>query len=207
MFVMTILLLLSASITFSGIEIELNRTIDGKRELYVSGAGCILSSLSCGLGGCMTISLTGVGFKQGCNRLLGFFLIILYSFIFIFEFAITDYIPKVFFGTVLFFNGLNLLWGWLIMPFWSLPKFEYTLLVFTAGTIVILGNNEGLPISIGISALFFAIQYARINSIKAAYTGKEIQSKVHRPYFQRKIIEHYQGGMVVLQLQVSVNFT
>lgn len=37
---------------------------------------------------------------------------------------------------------------------------------------MVLGNNTGLPISITVGAVFFAIQYARINSIRSAYTGE-----------------------------------
>ncbi|PRP82911.1 hypothetical protein PROFUN_06688 [Planoprotostelium fungivorum] len=203
---MALLVILNTSIIINGLEFEINRTMDGKREMYVAGVGSIASGLSVGFAGSITIALTTVGFKQGCNRLLGIFLVLFYLAVFLFEFPLTDVIPKFFFGTVLLFNGFNLLWGWFVLPFWSLPKFEYALLVSTAATIIIFGNNTGLPISIGISAVFFAIQYARIKPIKGSFTGEQIQSKVQRPYFQRKILQHYQGKMLVLQLQNYIFF-
>ncbi|PRP85148.1 hypothetical protein PROFUN_07219 [Planoprotostelium fungivorum] len=201
MMVMILLILLSTSINLNGLEITMNRTIETKRELYVSGSACILAAFTSCFGGTMTIGLTGVAFNQGCNRLLGFFVVTFYLVVFLVPFSLTDYLPKFFFGTVLFHSGLSLLWNWLITPFHTLTRFEYTLLVITAGCIMVLGNNTGLPISITVGAVFFAIQYARINSIRSAYTGDQVRSRIQRPYFQRKILQHYRGNLYVLQLQ------
>eukprot|EP01117_Protostelium_nocturnum_P006645 TRINITY_DN2393_c2_g1_i1.p1 TRINITY_DN2393_c2_g1~~TRINITY_DN2393_c2_g1_i1.p1 ORF type:complete len:668 (-),score=148.31 TRINITY_DN2393_c2_g1_i1:387-2390(-) len=47
MIAMTMLIILSTSVNLNALEFDLNRTINGKFELYVAGAGTILSSLAC----------------------------------------------------------------------------------------------------------------------------------------------------------------
>ncbi|PRP83563.1 hypothetical protein PROFUN_09112 [Planoprotostelium fungivorum] len=198
---MVILNVLNTTLNVSGLEYVLSRSINSSKELEGAGIGNIIVGCFGGFGGSITFSNTGFVAKYGANRLTGIVTCLLGLVLLLANVPIIEYIPRFFFGAVLFYIGAEMVWAWLYKPYASIPLFEFFLLVATASSLMILGNNVGLPVSLAIAALFFAFQYAQIKPVRKALHGIQVSSKVQRPYIQRKILSKHTENIWLLQLQ------
>jgi len=153
---MTVVVALSSSLDVAAIEIELKRPLDYNYELKTVGLSNIISGLTGGYTGSYIFSQTIFSMRSGIrSRLCGFVLAFLMLLTVVMPINILAYVPNYFFGSLLMFICLDLLFEWLIDVREKVTSAEYVILLSTFVLLQILGVEFGI---IGGVVLYMIIQ-------------------------------------------------
>jgi SulP family sulfate permease len=109
----------SSSLDVAAIQMELgDRALDFNHELMTVGLSNLISGCTGGFTGSYIFSQTLLSMRAGVRtRAVGIIVIILELAVFMLPFSILAYIPKFFFGAVLTFIAIELVFSWLFLSY------------------------------------------------------------------------------------------
>ncbi len=204
---LTVLAAISILLNASGLELATEQEIDLDRELRATGLANILSGAFGGVVGYLSLSESTLNYKMGARRripgLISAALCLLAIFV---GSSVLSYFPKPVLGGLLLFMGLSFLIENLYDAWFSLPILEYALVLVILLAVVSLGFIAGVGAGLLISAVLFAVSYARINVVKNATSGAVLRSKAARSSEKQAILKRRGERIQVLQLQGYIFF-
>jgi SulP family sulfate permease len=204
---LTVLAAISILLNASGLELATEEEIDLDRELRATGVANILSGAFGGVVGYLSLSESTLNHKMGArSRLPGLVSAGLSMLTLVAGSAALSYFPKPVLGGLLLFMGVSFLIENLYDAWLRLPILEYALVLVILLAIVSLGFIAGVGAGLLISAVLFAVSYARINVVKNATSGAVLRSKAARSPAKLAILKRRGGRIQVLQLQGYIFF-
>ena len=204
---LTVLAAISILLNASGLELATEEEIDLDRELRATGLANIVSGLFGGVVGYLSLSESTLNHKMGArSRIPGLVSAGLSLLTLIAGSAALSYFPKPVLGGLLLFMGLSFLIENLYDAWFRLPILEYALVLVILLAVVSLGFIAGVAAGLLISAVLFAVSYARINVVKSASSGVVLRSKAARSAAKQAILKRRGERIQVLQLQGYIFF-
>jgi SulP family sulfate permease len=204
---LTVLAAISILLNASGLELATEQEIDLDRELRATGLANIVSGVFGGVVGYLSLSESTLNYKMGARRRIpglvsaGLSLLTLIA-----GSAALSYFPKPVLGGLLLFMGLSFLIENLYDAWFRLPILEYGLVLVILLAVVSLGFIAGVGAGLLISAVLFAVSYARINVVKNATSGTVLRSNAARSPAKQAILKRRGDRIQVLQLQGYIFF-
>lgn len=186
-----------STLDIAAIEMALGKKIDYNREIDTVGWGNVLSGLVAGgFTGSYLFGQNTLILKSGVHeRITGAIVSLLEVCIFILPFNVMEFLPKLLFGAVLSFIGIDIMLDWLVYSYGKMHLTEYAVLWLSFGAIVLYGIEVGMAIGVVISALTFIVSYAR----KPATTVVIRPSNVIRSYSEREMLNRLRHRILELQ--------
>jgi sulfate permease, SulP family len=204
---LTVLAAISILLNASGLELATEEEIDLDRELRATGLANILSGVFGGVVGYLSLSESTLNHKMGArSRIPGLVSAGLSLLTLVAGSAALSYFPKPVLGGLLLFMGLSFLIENLYDAWFRLPILEYALVLAILLAVVSLGFIAGVGAGLLISAVLFAVSYARINVVKNATSGAVLRSRATRSPARQAILKRRGGRTAVLQLQGYIFF-
>ncbi|MFA5959037.1 MAG: SulP family inorganic anion transporter [Tatlockia sp.] len=180
-----IVIILLLNVTALEITEKFNANLD--QELKVAGVANIIGGLFCAFP--CNLSLSGTILNKsigGVNRFSGVTASCVCMIIFLLFPHLVSFMPVPIIGGLLFFLAFKLMIEWLYYGWYKLPHIDYTI-VITIGLIISAWNFlSGVFIGIIITCIVFVVNYAKINPIKFATSGKYCHSNVLRPHYEQQ---------------------
>jgi SulP family sulfate permease len=199
---LTVLAAISILLNASGLELATEQEIDLDRELRATGIANILSGVFGGVVGYLSLSESTLNYKMGARtRIPGLVSAGLSLLTLVAGSAALSYFPKPVLGGLLLFMGLSFLVENLYDAWLRLPILEYALVLVILLAVVSLGFIAGVGAGLLISAVLFAVSYARINVVKNATSGAVLRSKAARSAAKQAVLKRRGERIQVLQLQ------
>lgn len=165
----------------TGLEVATSREANLERELNVAGAANILSGLSGGYAGCISLSRSLLNSNGGATgRLSGLAVAAVAVLMLVADPALLSYMPKFILGGLLIYLGVDQLNRWIIESRRRLSTIEYLSLLAIIFIIVKWGFIAGVLIGTIIGCATFALSASRISSIKFGFNGAEYRSSLDR---------------------------
>ncbi|MFI5252322.1 MAG: SulP family inorganic anion transporter [Bacteroidota bacterium] len=191
-------LLLSVSV----LELEGKDDLNYNRELRWVGIANILSGMAGGVIGFHSLSLTELNLQMGIrSRMTGIIAACVSLAVLITGASYLAYIPYCILGSLLFYLGLTFLIEWLYDAWFRIPLSDYLVILLILVTIGIFGYILGVAVGILTAMVLFAIQYSRINVVRASFTGTQLQSNVDRTFEAQHILADEGKKISILKLQ------
>ena len=177
------------------------------RELKTAGIGNLLSGLGGGLVGFHLLSESSLAYKiGGRSRLVGLVAAALCGLVLVGGMSLLTFIPKLVLGSLLLLLGLSFLVEWLYQAWFKFSRMDYLIILAILIVIVVAGFLEGVVLGIGLTVLFFVVNYSRIDVIKQTFCGAEYQSQVARRHGHRQLLRQKGAQVQILQLQGFIFF-
>ncbi|MFO0759741.1 MAG: SulP family inorganic anion transporter [Byssovorax sp.] len=199
---LVVLASISMPLRTSGLELVAEHEIDLDRELGAAGLGNLLAGALGAPVGYLALGESTLAFKLGARgRVPGVIAAALCVLCLALGAPIFAFVPRAALGGVLFFLGLSVLLDAIYASFFRLPRAEYALVLLILLAVVTVGFLEGVGLGIVISAVLFALNYARINVVKHVISGAVLRSKAARPATSEALLHHLGAQIHVLKLQ------
>lgn len=200
--VMVIVVIIITLLNFSSLEIQNNQETNMNNELRLTGYMNMLSGLFAGLPVYISVSTTTVNIKSGATSS---FSAIIAGLVCLIGLLLGSYwfswIPKFLISGFLFYLGGAFFYEWLYKGFLNLSYKDYSIV----WAILIVGAvwNFLLAFLVGVllAAIFFVLEYRKINSIKYSLDGKTFQSNVKRSSQHQKILRQHGEELYIIKLQ------
>jgi SulP family sulfate permease len=204
---LTVLAAISILLNASGLELASEQEIDLDRELRATGLANILSGLFGGVVGYLSLSESTLNYKLGARKRIPGLISAALCLLAIFAGStVLAYFPKPVLGGLLLYMGLSFLVENLYDAWLRLPILEYGLVLVILLAVVAMGFIAGVGAGLLISAVLFAVSYARINVVKNATSGAVLRSKAARSPAKQAILTRRGDRIQVLQLQGYIFF-
>ena len=191
----------------SGLELALRRDIDLDRELRVAGIGNVLGGLGGGGMGYQDLGLSLLSHRMGgAARLTGLVAAFPALLALAFGGPMLGLVPKPLFGALLLWIGANLLLDWAVLTQRQLRNRDYALLLGVLGVIVAFGPLYGIGAGLLVALVLFAVDYARVDIVRARIDGTCFRSSVERSEQARQTLDKKGRQILVYRLQGFVFF-
>lgn len=191
----------------SGIELSLQRDVDLDQELRVAGAANLIAGFGGGAAGFQGLGLTLLASHLGAPyRFVGLCVALICAVILFFGASLLSYIPIPLFGGLLLWIGGSLLYDWLVTITSKVSRLEYGIVLLIVLLIASVGLLEGLLAGVFAAAIFFIIEYSRVEIIKYAMTAENLHSSFEHGDETRRILSRQGKHTLVLRLQGFVFF-
>ena len=204
---MTLVVVITILLNATGLDLATEHDVDFDRELRVNGTANVLSGLSGGMVGYLSISRSLLNFKAGArSRGAGIITALLcLGTAYIFAPAVAA-VPRPVLAGLLIFLGLSMLREWLWDAFRKLPLQDYAMICTILLLIVLHGFIAGVSFGLLVASVFFAYNYSRTTCIKHTFTCSTHSSNKERPLDEALLIkEHGERGRA-LALQGFIFF-
>lgn len=191
----------------SGLELALRKDIDLDRELRVAGLGNMAGGLGGGSMGYQDLGLTLLSQRVGGNsRVTGVVAAVLCLVALVWGGPVLAFVPKPLFGALLLWIGANLLLDWAVMTQTQLKRNDYAVLLVILGAIIAFGPLIGIGLGLLVSLAMFALDYARVDIVRARMDGTCFHSSVERSAAARAMLAKKGRQILVYRLQGFVFF-
>jgi len=200
---MFVVVAFSSSLDVAAIEMELNRPLDYNKELQTVGISNVVSGLLGGYTGSYIFSQTIFTLRRKVSsRMCGCVIVSCELLIITFPFAITSYIPKLFFGAFLTLIAVDLMFEWLVVARKKIMGTEFVVCWLTFLSMQFTGVEAGLVIGILFSTIGFVFSYADITTVEPNFKS----STVVRTFRERALLLENRGKLVTLSLHGHIFF-
>jgi len=200
---MFVVVAFSSSLDVAAIEMELNRPLDYNMELQTVGVSNVLSGLLGGYTGSYIFSQTIFTMRRKVSsRVCGCVIVACELLIITFPFAITSYIPKLFFGAFLTLIAVDLMYEWLVVARKKIKGSEFLVCWLTFLSMQCTGVEAGLVLGIIFSTIGFVFSYADITAVEPNFKS----STVVRTFRERALLLENRGKLVTLSLHGHIFF-
>jgi len=177
-----VIAVISVLLNLTALESAFGHDIDVNREIRTTGYANLCAAAGGSLIGYHLVSLSTLGKRmKGDSRLIG---VVIAGFCL---FAMTlgadalSYVPRFVLGGLVMFIGLGFLNDWVVQSWSKLSRADVAIILSILAVIEVLGFLEGVAFGIAAAAILFIVNYSRINVVRYALTGKDIQSNIGRP--------------------------
>ncbi|EDQ92088.1 uncharacterized protein MONBRDRAFT_22902 [Monosiga brevicollis MX1] len=193
----------SSSLDVAAIQMELGSRLDFNKELCTVGISNLVSGLTGGFTGSYIFSQTLFTMRANVNsRMVGALVIALEVAIFMVPVSILAFVPKFFFGSVLTFIALELMFSWLILSFKLVHVSEYIIIWLTFIAILMTNLEIGMGVGCGLSILNFIFQYAQTKVSHQVYRSSNVQ----RDFQQRSLLAKHRSRIISYKLSGYIFF-
>jgi len=197
-FAMYFVVAFSSSLDVAAIQLDLGKELDFNHELITVGVSNLLSGVTGGYTGSYIFSQTIFTMRTGLKtRVVCVVIILCEAVMFVLPFSILAYIPRMFFGALLTFIGVDLIIDHLVESFHKMGPADYVLAWLTFLAINLLNLELGMLVGIALATLHFVLVYARRGSSAMLLTTR---SRVFRAFQDRQVLDARAHRVVALQL-------
>lgn len=199
--------LIGTTLNASGLELELKRDLDMNKEAHGSGLANVLSGLVGGIPGYHVVGETILASRLGLHgALAGISAAVGCGLLFLFGGALLNMLPLAFFGAVIAFLGLDLLYSWLWVERKRLGRADYAIVLLIPLTAVTFGFLYAIALGLLLCSAIFIVQYSRLNIIRTQRDLAMCHSRVERPASERTVLEKARDSAKVLELSNFIFF-
>ncbi len=194
--------LLTASFSFSALELGTGKTLDLDVELRGHGTANILSAIGLGVPGSSEVASSLMLSRMGgTSRLLPLFCAALCLVAAVSGGEFIEYVPKVVMGALVFMAGIQFIHDWLLSACRQMhwPDIAVVWLIFAA--IVVFGFIPGVVFGIVMTSVLFLIQYAKTDAVESSFTLDQLQSSVERSLTERSFIQEHGQDIRIFNLR------
>ncbi len=197
----TTVAVLGLLLNLSAIEVVADGEMDLNHELQVAGVGNLLAGGVGGVGGYHLVGDTTLARRLGVRTrvapvaagVLGILVIVAGD-------RIVELMPRAVAGGILAGLGASLLWGWLVTHLHPARWVDRLLGIGILVVIATFGALEGVVLGVVVAAVFFVIQYGRIDPVRYRLSGRAVRSRVERPDSVRSILDDVGDAIEVVVL-------
>ena len=177
-----VIAVISVLLNLTALESAFGHDIDVNREIRTAGYANLCAAAGGSLIGYHLVSLSTLGKRmKGDSRLVGVVVAAFCLFAMTMGADALSYIPRLVLGGLVMYVGLGFLNDWLVQSWSRLSKPDVAIILTILVVVEAIGFIEGVAFGIAAAAIFFIVNYSRINVVRYALTGKEIQSNIERP--------------------------
>ena len=178
------LIVIKTSLTVPAYEKALKRRFDKSKELSKYGIATLLSAPLGAAGTCPGITILSVIVQmKGGERVPTYLSPIIFALWYFTRFSFVPYAPKFIFAGLLLSSGYHIIVNWLILPFYRIPKMEWSIVVFIVLCFQLFGMLNALVSCItGDGSLFilgcvvvFVLVYSSGNFVNDNYSSRFIR--------------------------------
>jgi MFS superfamily sulfate permease-like transporter/CRP-like cAMP-binding protein len=200
---MFVVVAFSSSLDVAAIEMELNSPLDYNKELMTVGISNLVSGMFGGFTGSYIFSQTIFTLRRKVeSRICGLVVVACELLIITLPFAITSYIPRLFFGAFLTLIATDLMFEWLLASRRKLMRSEFAVCWLTFLCMQFLGVEAGLVLGILFSTVGFVLSYAETTAVEPNFKC----STVVRTFRERSLLMEQRGRLVTLSLHGHIFF-
>ncbi len=198
---------LSMLMNVSGIDMQLDDTIDINRELKVIGSANLLLGLTGSSSGYNSLSLSSLTARMHAkSRLSGITHAITCAIILTFGGRLLHHVPMIAMSSVLFYLGLNFLRNWLFAPWRRLARTEYAIVLLIITTMQLFGALISVGIGVMFSIALFVYTYSRVDIVRVSASGKQRRSNVERTKPDEQLLREKGDQIYILELEGFIFF-
>ena len=200
--VVVMMALLTASFSFSALELGLGEPIDFNHELVSHGFANIASALCLGVAGSSDAPATILGNRVGGgSRILplatsGFLLITAFV-----GGYVVGYVPKLVMGALAFVAALQLIYEYLIETSRMMNPVDFGVVWLIFAVIAVVGFIPGVITGIILMSLLFIVRYSKIDILASSYSLDQIGSSVERALAQRQVLRRLGDSVRMFNLR------
>ena len=199
--ILIMVVLIATLIKISTLEMVVGEEVDQNQELQAHGIGNMICGMAGGVAGFQTLSLTVLAKRLHAEyRLVGLFVCIFCIAAMFYSGDMLIHMPRFVFGGLMFWVGSGLLYESLVLPFKTLNKLDFSIIVLIVLSMVIVGIMPGIVIGLVAGTLLFVLDYSRINIIRQEYSGSNFRSNVDRSSNDRALLEKHGNEILILRL-------
>lgn len=199
--------LVGTTLNASGLELELKRDLDMNKEAHGTGLANVLSGLVGGIPGYHVVGETLLANRLELHGVLaGISAAVGCALLFLFGGALLNMLPLAFFGAVIAYLGLDLLYSWLWVERKRLGRADYAIVLLIPLTAVTFGFLYSIALGFLLCSAIFIVQYSRLNIIRTERDLAMCRSRVERPASERIVLDKARNSAKVLQLSNFIFF-
>src|SRR5690606_15204223 len=189
-------------VSASSLEIASRSDVDLNKELKITGIANLVSGVGGGLPGYHSVSASLLPHYLGTrSRLVGLISAAMCAAVLLVGGPLLAYVPRLLLGLVLIYLALDIATE-LIRDRWpKLPAADRGIMLLVLLSLIWLGFVEGIVIGIVAGLTMFAVNYARLETIRASGTGATFASNVLRPSAQLRLVAEHGDALQVIRLQ------
>lgn len=197
------LVLASAMVRVSEMEVLDSRPIDLNREFSALGFGNILSAFAGGMPGTLSLDRSLARRSAGAHgKIAGIIVALVCLGGLAYAHQLLAYLPRFVPAGILFAMGLGLMWRWLVETRTRFSqKGDYALLVLIFLLTATMGLLPGLAMGAGLAMLVTAGRYGSVSVVKHDMSGAHFHSNVDRAPAQIAVLKNKGDQIYAMTLQ------
>ena len=177
-----VIAVISVLLNLTALESAFGHDIDINREIRTTGYANLCAAAGGSLIGYHLVSLSTLGKRmKGDSRLIGVVVAAFCLFAMTMGADALSFVPRLVLGGLVMYVGLSFLNDWVVQSWSKLSRADIAIILSILVVIEVIGFLEGVAFGIAAAAIFFIVNYSRINVVRYALTGKDIQSNIERP--------------------------
>jgi len=197
-----LLVMISALMDASSLELAIKRDINPDRELKAVGISNIICGLAGGFQGTTSISSTKLNASMGAHyRYVGLVATAIVLLIFVCGAEAISYVPKFAIAGLLFYVGVEFLREWLVSTFSQVNHSDYFIILTVFIVVAVIGFFEGFLCGLILGFLFFVFTYSKLSVIKYCSDGRSSFSNVDRVNEDMDYLREHGERLCILKLQ------
>lgn len=202
------LALVGAILNASGIEIGAGVSVDVNRELQVMGAANLLVAGGGGLVGyhVLTDTLLGRRLAGYGSRWIGLGVALACGLVLLAGADVIAVMPLGVFAAVLVYLGLDFLYEWLWVERRRMPVEDFAVVLAIVAVAATIGFLEAVGTGILASSVLFLVNYARLDVVRARFTGALRLSTTERSEAAARFLTEDGDKTLVYELQSYLFF-
>jgi SulP family sulfate permease len=202
------LALVGAILNASGIEIGAGVSVDVNRELRVMGAANLLVAGGGGLVGyhVLTDTLLGRRLAGYGSRWIGLCVALACGLVLLAGADVIAIMPLGIFAAVLVYLGLDFLYEWLWVERRRMPVEDFAVVLAIVAVAATIGFLEAVGTGILASSVMFLVNYARLDVVRARFTGALRLSTTERSEAAGRFLTEDGDKTLVYELQSYLFF-
>jgi SulP family sulfate permease len=191
----------------SGMEVLIRKDFDLSRELKVAGFGNLLAGLAGGIVGFQDISSSTLNHRMsGGRRLVGILTALMLGATLVVGTSFILFVPKVVFGSVLIYLGIELLFEWVYKAWFKFSRSDFFVVIAILVILGVFGVLQGIMAGLVLAVVMFAVNYSRISVIKFALTGQEFRSRVSHSPSEQLVLDAHGDQVFIMILEGFIFF-
>jgi len=199
--------LLSASFSFSALELGSGEPLDLNHELRSHGVANVASGLGLGLPGmgdvAASIMFRRMGASSRITPLASSGLCIVAALV---GGSFVDYIPKLLLGALIFLVAIHFFNDWLIEACRRMNRLDALTVWLIFGVIVVVDFLPGILVGIIWTSMVFIARFRRIEVLGSSLGLNQISSSVERATAQRKFLREHGKAVKIFNLRGYIFF-
>ena len=202
-----VLVAVSVSLTASGLELSLGRSLDLNKELRVTGVANLLLSAVGGMAGAVVPVDTLLAWSLGArSRRVGLVSTLVLLAVLLGGPAVVGLVPTFLQGGFVAFLGLNILQEWIVRGWTRLERGDYVVVVSIVAMIAAVGFLPGVVVGLLFAVLLFVRDSSRVSVIAWELSLVLAHSNVARPRREFQLLQRHGERVQVLRLQGFIFF-
>jgi SulP family sulfate permease len=194
--------LLTASFSFSALELGIGDPLDFNHELASHGIANVLGALSLGVAASTEAPPTILGHRTGGgSRLMPLAACALFLVAAAFGQSFVAFVPKIAIGALAFVAALQLIHEYLIETSRLMNALDSAIVWLIFGAIVFVGFIPGVAAGLVLMTLLFIVRYSKIEIVASSYSLNQIASSVERARPERQVLRQFGNTVRLFNLR------